>query len=395
MWRIADDAEAPMCFPDLAQAPRFVQVALVCAAAIASAPGLGAQTQSALSGVVTDAANTPVFGAIVEVTGTQLRARTNERGEFRLAGIAPGVVDIQFRRLGFSPVTRSARFNPNESTAPLHIVLPALPTMVKPVIVQATRVEYTGRLAGYYERLSKRTSGNFIPREEIDRRSNRNLSSLIASMPGVNETRLRMGGSVRMRGRNCRPLVWLDGTPLPAGEVDLDAFPVNTLHGIELYLGSSNAPATYTLSRGQSSCGTILLWSRGRDTEPRNAPPRRRVDLEELAAERDLYTSDQVDTQAAPTDQSLQVHYPPALFASGVTGTVIAEFIVEADGAIDPASFEIFSSSNTLFAEAVMQALSKAKYTPALKNGVAVRQLVQQPFNFSRGAVRTSASNQH
>lgn len=384
-----------MSFPDFAQARPIVQLTLLCAAAIMPASGVRAQSPPALSGVVTDASQTPVFGAIVEVAGTPLRARTNDRGEFRIAGITPGVVEINFRRLGFTPVTRSARFNPNESPSPLHVVLPALATTMKPVLVQASRVEYTGRLAGYYERLSRRSSGNFISREEIDRRTSRNLSQLIASTPGINATRMRgMGGSVRMRGRSCRPLVWLDGTPLPASEVDLDAFPVNTLHGIELYLGSSNAPATFTLSRGQSSCGTILLWSRGRDTEMGRAAPRRNVDFERLAAANAVFTLDQVDTQAHLDQQPLQVEYPPALFAAGVTGSVIAEYIVGADGMIDPESFEIFSSSHPLFAEAAMQALSRARYTPAIKGGVAVRQLVQQPFSFSRAGVRTSASNQ-
>jgi TonB family protein len=335
-----------------------------------------------------------VFGAIVEVQGTSLRARTNDLGEFRLDGIAAGPIEMQVRRLGFAPVTRKENVGPNASRDPLHIVLPSLPTTVKPVVVEAARVEYTGRLAGYYERLYRRSNGQFIAREEIDLRTNANLSQLISSKPGMSGFRLRTGGgAVRMRGRSCRPLVWLDGVPLPSGEVDLDAFPVNTLHGIELYLGSSNAPIKYTASRGQSSCGTILLWSRGRDTDPGRSVRRRGVDLEALAAANAIYTSDQVETPAELA-QPLQVEYPPLLFAAGVGGTVIAEFIVGADGAIDAESFEIFSSSNPLFAEAAVDALSKATYKPAVKGGVPVRQLVQQPFSFSRGGVRTSASNQ-
>ena len=370
-------------------------LALVFAAASISASPASAQSRLALTGVVTDASRTPVFGAIVEVQGTSLRTRTNDLGEFRLDGITAGPVEMQIRRLGFVPVTWRQNVAPNNARDPLQIVLPALPTVVKPVVVEAARVEYNGRLAGYYERLFRRSNGQFIAREEIDRRSNANLSQLIATKPGINGFRLRSGGgAVRMRGRTCRPLVWLDGVPLPSGEVDLDAFPVNTLHGIELYLGSTNAPIKYTASRGQSACGTILLWSRGKDTDPGRALPRRRVDLEALAAANAIYTADQVDTPAELVQQPLAVEYPPLLFAEGVAGTVIAEFIVGPDGAIDKESFEIFSSSNPLFAQAAVDALSQATYKPALKGGVPVRQLVQQPFSFSRGGVRTSASNQ-
>ena len=197
-----------------------------------------------------------------------------------------------------------------------------------------------------------------------------------------------------MRGRSCRPLVWLDGVPMPAGEVDLDAFPVSTIHGIELYLGSTTAPMAYTASQGRSSCGTILLWSRGRDTEHPRPSQRRTIDLEELAASNAVYTADQVDRQAELSQRPLEVGYPPALFASGIDGSVVAEFVVDANGEIEPPSFEIFSATHPLFGEAVVDALSRARYTPAIKDGVKVRQFVHQPFTFSRGSVRASASVQ-
>lgn len=381
-----------MKYSGLPQALSLAQLTLLCASAVVCTSVAHAQHPAPLSGVVTDATQTPVFGAIVEVTGTSFRARTNDRGEFRVAGVPPGDIEIQFRRLGFAPVTRTARIRPNETISPLHIVLPSLPTNIRPVLVQASTVEYTGRLAGYYERLYRRSSGVFIARDEIDRRTNRSLSQLLSATPGVNALRLRSGGSVRMRGRSCRPLVWLDGTPLPAGEVDLDAFPVSTLHGIEVYLGSTTAPMAYTASQGLSSCGTILLWSRGRDTEHSKSAQRRSIDLEELAASHAVYTADQVDKQAELAQQPLQVDYPPALFASGIVGSAVAEFVVDAKGNIERESFEIFSATHPLFGEAVMQALSRAHYSPAVKNGVAVRQLVHQPFSFARGAARTSAS---
>ena len=51
-----------------------------------------------------------------------------------------------------------------------------------------------------------------------------------------------------MRGRTCWPLVWIDGTPMPAGEVDLDAFSPSTIQGIELYLGSTTAPIVASIN---------------------------------------------------------------------------------------------------------------------------------------------------
>lgn len=371
-----------------AQCRLLVQLTLLCGSALVWASPARSQHPSALTGVVTDSSNAPVLGALVELAGTSLRARTDERGEFRIAGIAPGVVDIQVRRLGFAPVTTRTRMNPNADAGPVHIVLATLPTTVKPVVVHASRVQFTGRLAGYYERLHRHSSGVFVSREEIDRRSNRSLSQLLAATPGINALRLRAGGGgvVRMRGRTCRPLVWIDGVPMPAGEVDLDAFPVNTLHGIELYLGSTTAPFDYAGPQGMSSssCGTILLWSRGWDTEPTARTARRLLDVEQMASNRAVFTADQVDTQAElRSPLPLEAIYPASLFAARVEGTAVAEFIVGVTGRIEEGSFAIVSANHPLFAEAVSRAMDGAIYSPAIKEGVAVQQVVHQRFEFS------------
>lgn len=366
-----------------------------CVATMLSSSLLGAQTYGELAGVVTDSAGAPVLGAIVEVPGTPLRVRTNDRGEFRIANLPVGPATIQVRRLGFAAATRSAIVTSGDQRSPILIQLQAVPTSVEPVVVQASRVEYTGRLAGYYERLHRRSNGSFINREQIDRNTNKTLSQLISSTPGVNATRLRTGGGgVRIRGMKCRPLVWLDGVPMPAGEVDLDAFPVSTLHGIEIYLGATNSPPNYTALDGASSCGTILLWSRGKDTEL-PPPPQRIVDVDALTDQHAVYTANEVDTPAHLSNGNLDVVYPPDLVASRTSGTVVAEFVVSASGEIERGSVGIVTATNALFAEAAIKSLADAHYVPAVKSGTAVRQLVQQPFSFSLGSDSASAATRH
>jgi TonB family protein len=221
------------------------------------------------------------------------------------------------------------------------------------------------------------------------------LSQLLASVPGVSAHGLSSGGGgVRLRGMRCRPLVWIDGVPAPAGEVDLDAFPLSTLHGIEIYLGATNAPPGFTALDGSSSCGTILLWSRGRDTEGPPLAHRRNLDVEALTSTHAVYTGDEVDEPAHLADTNLQVNYPPELLASGTGGSAVAEFVVAASGEIETGSIQIFSASNPAFVGAVTEALSRARYVPAKKDGVAVRQLVQQPFRFSLGAESTESTVQ-
>jgi len=82
----------------------------------------------------------------------------------------------------------------------------------------------------------------------------------------------------------------------------------------------------------------------------------------------------------------LTVVYPAALFAARVNGTVIAEFVVDTAGHVEDGSFAIVSSTDPLFSEAVRQAVQGATYTPAIRRGTRVRQVVQQPFDFTTHA---------
>ena len=245
-------------------------------------------------------------------------------------------------------------------------------------------MDYSGRLSGYYQRLERRSSGYFITRDQIDKENPRTLGQLLQHVPGVSPFRGRGGVSgIRMRGRTCWPLVWLDGTPMPAGEVDLDSFTPSSIHGIELYLGSTTAPLKYTYSTDVSSCGTILIWSRGPDTDPVVDDPKPRWDLASLVASLSVFTGDQVDRRAElDAKRPLDVPYPPSLFAAGVKGLVIAEFVVDTLGKVEDGTVGIVSSTNAMFSEGVRVALSQATYVPALRKGRVVRQLVQQPFDF-------------
>lgn len=348
---------------------------------------VSAQALAGVAGQVTDSEGTPVAGASVVVAGSSVRTTTDAGGQFHIAGIASGSVDLGIRRLGFAPLSRRLSLSPGELHTHLQLSMTRIPTTLSPVFVQSTKVEYTGRLAGYYQRLQRHSGGQFISREEIDKKSFRSLSQLLGSVPGVSSFGLRSGGgTVRMRGRTCRPIVWLDGVAMPAAEVDLDAFPTSTLQGIELYLGSSSAPADFTANGGLSSCGSILLWSRGRDTEP---PPtranRNNVDLEGLIESLTVFAANQVTEPAELVDTSaFDVRYPQDLYAEGVGGTVVAEFVVDTSGRIEKQTFSIVTATNSRFSAAVERAMGSARYTPAKKDGRPVRQAVQQSFSFVR-----------
>jgi TonB family protein len=370
---------------------------LVAVLALAVPAQVRAQAGNApvIVGVVVDsAAGVGIAGAEVVLEGTTTRATTDHRGQFRLAGSELGTGMLRVRRLGFAARAVAARGTTDEE--PLRIALAPTIQPLAAVLVRGERTRYSGRLAGYYQRLEQHSAGQFITRAEMQRENQTQLSQVLRRAPGVSVGRAggRGGGanSVRMRGMNCPPLVWLDGAQMGSGDVDVDSFSPSSLEGIELYLSATSTPGQYQASRGRSECGTILLWSRGRDTEAKAFSEGVRPEqLEELLATLRVHTTAQVDSPAVLDTLSLPaVTYPPSMRASGTNGVVIAEFVVDTSGAVEPENVGIVSSTDPLFADAVRDALRFATFRPAILRGHPVRQLVRQPFEFR--APRTDRS---
>ncbi len=374
----------PVRMPSLGASCALIAI-LTSANGLTGAPLL-AQQLGVITGTVTDSSGVPVLGAELAVEGAPGHAFTDDAGAFRLNGVPLGTHILSARRLGFAPFQVGVQVSDgSEATVDIHMKF--LAEALPPVVVRASRMKYTGRLAGYYERLDRKSAGTFITREQIDKSSASRLGQLLAQVPGIGAVRGHGGTTgVRMRGRDCWPLVWLDGMPMPAGEVDLDSFAPSSIQGIELYLGSTTAPMRYIYNRDVSSCGTVLIWSRGPDTDPIRSTPTPSVDLEDLLARMAVYSAEQVDSRAhLDSTAGLQLSYPPPLYAARVPGLVIAEFVVDSAGRIENGTLGIVSSTAPLFTSAVRVALEGASYVPAIKDGRRVRQLVQQRFQFDMG----------
>lgn len=74
--------------------------------------------------------------------------------------------------------------------------------------------------------------------------------------------------------------------------------------------------------------------------------------------------------------------YPEALRAAQIEGEVLAHFVVDSTGQVEPGSIIFLESSNARFDDAVRTALLASRYYPAEVDGRKVRQLVEQRFAF-------------
>lgn len=92
--------------------------------------------------------------------------------------------------------------------------------------------------------------------------------------------------------------------------------------------------------------------------------------------------SEDVERHARPLGAVRQPRYPEPLRSQRLEGSVIATYIVDTLGRVEPASFKAREATHPLFEQAVRAALMSQRFRPAQWNHRRVRQLVEQQFIF-------------
>lgn len=343
----------------------------------------GTLRSGSVTGTVRDSLGLPVSAAQVSVAGLIVRGTTGNDGVFKISGLPLGQRTIRVRRIGFRPDSVEVEITPG-GEASADVTLGVIPQRMAPVVVQAGRRRYTGRMASFFQRRDA-GFGHFFTAEDIDRQKPMRTTDLLRMVPGARIERGVGGESmVLFRGQRCAPLVWLDGSPATAGYLNPDFFDPATLAGIEVYEGVSTVPPELMWVRGKGSCGVIALWTRLDD--PLGKRPQRKVSAQELAdlvASLKLYTAEQVDEPArADSTEPVNPFYPDSLQRLGMSGHVLAEFVVDSTGRPEMDTFGVVLSTDRLFTDAVRRAVNSARFLPARLGGKAVRQLMQLPISF-------------
>lgn len=90
----------------------------------------------------------------------------------------------------------------------------------------------------------------------------------------------------------------------------------------------------------------------------------------------------EVDSAASRDPDSEGPVYPPKLMAKGITGSVLATFVVGVDGRPELSTYIALESTNIAFSDAVRDALPRMKFRAAKRSNVIVRQQVELRFTF-------------
>jgi TonB family protein len=90
----------------------------------------------------------------------------------------------------------------------------------------------------------------------------------------------------------------------------------------------------------------------------------------------------QVDKAAVVVPRTVDLRYPFDLFRANVTGCAAVELVVDTAGRTEKRSARPVAATRREFARAGVDALAKARFTPAVRDGRPVRAVVVVPFVF-------------
>jgi Carboxypeptidase regulatory-like domain/TonB-dependent Receptor Plug Domain/Gram-negative bacterial TonB protein C-terminal len=364
--------------------------ATVAAAALLWGTALPAQSLATgtVKGVVKSSLGLPIGGAqmrlVIPQGGNTPVVESDDNGTFTAAKVPVGSVWLVARRIGYRPdsvLVAVVAEQQVEATVQLERIAVELST-----VRVLGRRDVVGHLAGFYRRMGY-GNGRFFTAADLERRNAVHMTDVFRMIPGLRIETRGFQNSVRMRGSRCAPLVWLDGQPLYAGEIDLDAFDPKSFDGIEVYSGAASVPVEFQGNQRMSSaCGTIILWSkRGelRERKRKKDEPTPAARIAELLETGKAYIVNDVDASAKPDSFNLiRPIYPDSLFEAQTPGRVLAEFVVSPSGEAIMDTFSAVTTTNRLFVEPVRRAVREQRFTPATKQGKMVQQVMQLPFEF-------------
>jgi hypothetical protein len=243
-----------------------VKALFALAAAMSVASTLHAQAEAVLLGSVrSDSADIALRHAEVAIPSLRIGSYTDTAGHFRMDHIKPGEYDVVVRQFGFVPRVMRMKFEADETTAQQFQLTPSPIVLaeVKVVAPDTARSLYYDNITGFESRRSN-GFGSFITAEELQAARNRDMTTVLHTLPQVRFYRLSTGAVVAgsaESGRRCYAQVYLDGVKV-MWAFDVNSISPGTLRGIEFY-PSPYAPSDYSASPGY--CGVLIFWTKLRN----------------------------------------------------------------------------------------------------------------------------------
>lgn len=202
-------------------------------------------------GQISDAINNePVAFANVIVSGTQIGATTDINGDFIIVGLEPGFIQLQVSFIGYKPTITSDIMLSNNNVPFLHIKLEQDEQVLDEIVVSANPFE---------KNIESPLSMQTIRTKEIESNpgSNRDISRVIQSFPGVGSTPAYRNDVIIRGGGPSENRFFLDGIEIPvlnhfstqgASGGPVGIINADFIQSVDFYSGSFKASSYNALS---------------------------------------------------------------------------------------------------------------------------------------------------
>jgi hypothetical protein len=216
-----------------------------------------------LVGRVVDAkTRAPLVGATVRLVERGDVTSTNHHGYFTFGTQPFGIYMLDVKMMGYeerkAPVRVAGDFT-QEAEIDLSqqaLELPGLNVMVRP---RNQRFD----LDGLVRRMSLGV-GSFITRDVLEKRPRARITDILRTAPGISVFVDRdRSYTLLVRGRRCKPDVFIDGVYYLDSDNSLDIPSAADLEAIEIYRGASEIPGVYLRpDPPEPPCAVIAAWTR-------------------------------------------------------------------------------------------------------------------------------------
>jgi hypothetical protein len=252
---------------------RVRRIVYLCAAFASAATRADGQAPSAptaasrgrVLGVFSAQTGDPIEGAQVIDMVSRTSALTTGTGTVSLAFLADTGSLVRVQKLGYQPATLVVS-TAREDTLPVTVMLRAAPPALPAVVTRAPATRYRSPGLQAFEERRLMGVGRFVSEAELRKADNRSMTNVIRGMGLKAEcsTRvpIRCFATSTRTGGMCELDVYQDGIRVNRDDRDLEKIPVNTMGGVEAYLGPATIPPLY--NQTGSACGVLLFWTRER-----------------------------------------------------------------------------------------------------------------------------------
>ena len=189
--------------------------------ALATMTSVTTWAQHVTGSVVDSKTNDPLIGAVVEVTGTDIKAVTDIDGHFELSGISSKNCDLSIKYVGYKPQNLTGiQTSPQQGKA---IVVKMLTDeqQLKDVVVTGV-MKHNTEVAALMEVKNSSVIVSNVSAQEIQKTQDSNAGEVIRRVPGVSlvDDKFVMVRGLSQRYNN----VWINGGAVPSSEADSRAF---------------------------------------------------------------------------------------------------------------------------------------------------------------------------